>query len=488
MRFLLLFLVFPHCLAQQEPIKVRYLAEGKVYLDAGADRQLQVGDTVLIRQGAIRLIVEAVNSRTSLCRLEAGPMPEIGEVCQWVKPEGKPGDAAVQEPDAVQAEPVESGPSPPKSMRERAKKPLRGSVALEYAAFQSDLGEDRAQQGLRINLRSTEDQSGSFSFRIRTRTRFYDETPFRVERNLERTENRIYVAYVEQGRPDARFHWALGRILDADAASLGPVDGLRGRVTWGQGHGFSFLGGLQPEWEYSKFSSDIQKYGMVYTFDTPKAKVSSGAWHLAIGAMGEYLDGEVNREYVTIQNRYQGTHLGLFQSLEWDVNRDWRKDVTGKSSQLTNLFLRADWRTGGLRFGLQYDTRKNVRTYELLTEQEQYFDDLFRRGLRATLSYKWSRHDLIYLNVGQREREDGSEDATTFNLRYNRTHFFHRQLGFNVSGSQFQNGLSDGHQWGAEWTWQIPAGGDIRLGYTVSAYDYLSQAMQRENNWLTLAC
>ena len=77
----------------------------------------------------------------------------------------------------------------------------------------------------------------------------------------------------------------------------------------------------------------------------------------------------------------------LFQRAELDINRGWRREVSGKSYQFSNVGL-----TGNLRVTpsawafVTYSGLRNYRYYRNRLVPEDVFDSLLRQGLRAGLN------------------------------------------------------------------------------------------------------
>ncbi len=59
-----------------------------------------------------------------------------------------------------------------------------------------------------------------------------------------------------------------------------------------------------------------------------------------------------------------------------DVNRDWRKDITGESVSISNIYLSGRYKFSKIfTAGLSYDNRKTYLTYETKTIAEELFDN-----------------------------------------------------------------------------------------------------------------
>ncbi len=466
---------------------VTYLSADLVYVDAGSANGVSVGDQfAFYRDGQwlANLVVVSVAENRASCKLETDTQAlQLGDWC-YLRKRVEP---------SVPSEPAENTVNVSKERKPRTAKsvkrsPVRGSVSLQYYQFTDDSGNERGfkQPGLRVNLRGEELWGGAYAIRVRTRTRYTQrDRPFRTSTDDTIWYNRVYEASVTRAPQDSRTSLALGRIIPRGIPGIGPLDGAKFSFRSGN-HQIGAMGGTQPSWQYSDLSTQIQKAGIYYRFSGFKGAEKS-PWQSAVAAVSEQTDGEVNREFVHMNLSYRGQRFSAYQSAELDINRDWRKEVTGKSTQLTNLFVSAQYRPSGrITMGLNYDTRRNYRTYELMTEDERYFDDLFRRGIRANLSVKLSSNARVSASYGMRTKEGDDEDATSYYINYYNSRFFWDGVNLNVRTSGFQNGLTDGFNPSLRFGKQFSGGHALFATYSHSEYDVASTLETRTNSWVGL--
>ena len=70
-----------------------------------------------------------------------------------------------------------------------------------------------------------------------------------------------------------------------------------------------------------------------------------GGYDVMLAYVRENADGDVSREYLSLESRFSGGgRWSIFERAELDLNTGWRKEVTGNSTQLSNVSLSANLR------------------------------------------------------------------------------------------------------------------------------------------------
>lgn len=466
--------------------KVTYLSVDLAYIDAGTIAGVAVGDEVAFyREGqwVANLKVVSVSEKRSSCALDPGAqLLEVGDWAYLRKKVERP----IMAPDAVESRRAE--PQEVVKTRPTKRRALRGSISLQYYEFIDDSGNvrDFRQPGLRVSLKGDELWGGNYQVRLRTRTRYTErDKPFRSASDETIWYNRVYEASVTRTPEQSNLSVGMGRIVPREIPVVGPIDGMQVNLRMGNQQ-MGVLAGTQPTWQYSDVSTGIQKVGVFYRLFGFKGAEKS-RWQTSVAAVGEYTDGEINREYVFWNLTYRSETFYAYQSAEIDINRDWRADAAGKSTQLTNLYTSVQYHPSNrLSMGISYDTRRNYRTYELMSADERYFDDLFRRGLRFNLNVKVSNSANIAGSYGVRSKEDDDADATSYHLRFHQRRLFIDGLTLQLRVSGFRNGLTEGFNPSIRVGKKINRRHDVNATYTYSEYDLASALETRTNSWLGL--
>ena len=176
----------------------------------------------------------------------------------------------------------------------------------------------------------------------------------------------------------------------------------------------------------------------------------------------------------------QWNDLRFFQSSEIEVNRDWREEETQSSFQLTNLYLYLNWKIHDrLTAGISYDNRRNYLTYEYLTRDEQYFDDLFRQGYRMNIQWKILDHTRLMANYGVRSRE-GEDDTNSYFLSLYQSRLFTRRFNLSLRMHGFSGAVSEGTHPAIKLGIRFQNG--HMMNFSFETYDYTLLALDQDKS------
>jgi hypothetical protein len=138
--------------------------------------------------------------------------------------------------------------------------------------------------------------------------------------------------------------------------------------------------------------------------------------------IGSYRGGIVNREYLYLQQRSDNATFGVSMAEELDVNRAWKTDAGERALSFTSFYGHSTLhlsRAVDLRVG--FDNRRNVRLYRDKVTPETEFDDAYRQGASAGMSFRLGRH-LDFGGDGRSSRaaSSTSNDSYTMNVGFTR--------------------------------------------------------------------
>jgi len=127
----------------------------------------------------------------------------------------------------------------------------------------------------------------------------------------------------------------------------------------------------------------------------------------AAALTGTYVSGTVSREFVYWQNSFNlYRRFSLFQSVEIDLNRDWRRDVSGEDVTFSNFYVTANAELSSYAsLDFTYDSRKNYRIYETKETPDSLFDDLVHDGYRGGVTLRLPYRVNLGGNGGLRYRD-----------------------------------------------------------------------------------
>jgi hypothetical protein len=391
--------------AVAETPAINYISAENVYLNAGRHAGLVAGARVeVVRGGKTVAILEVihVSSNSASCRIvEQSSPPRVGDAVSFTPVDETP----PTEPERLATRTTVSatpGPAPTKNI-------VSGYVSLGtvWQADLTDSGVSSLQPVLSTRIRVKNAGGTGADFRVRYRARYYfrENAPGESIEADEWASRLTELALVYDDRL-ADFRWGVGRLIVPDMRGVGFVDG--GYLSYRISRLFraGFAGGFQPDPADMSPDADRLQAGGYLALDY----ASQRNWRLVSSAAlaGNYVSGTVSREFVYWQNKVDlFRRFFLFQSVEVDLNRDWRKDTTGESVTFTNFYLVANaevWRHTSVDF--TYDTRKNPRTYETRNTPDDLFDDGVYDGFGGGVSVRHPRGINGGLRAGVRYRED----------------------------------------------------------------------------------
>ncbi|HBY99937.1 MAG TPA: hypothetical protein DEO84_01330 [candidate division Zixibacteria bacterium] len=482
-------LIFSSASATDRGYSIKYISGESVYLDAGTNDSLVIGDRLRIVTGdsiSAELEIVFVADNSSSCKILSQTIPpKVGDKAiistaaprQMQETANPPAETSAV---AVIVPPVAST-APAKSSKTR----LDGSVSFQLYRW-DDLKSsnlDFTQPGIRFNLKARQIYGSNFSLFARTTSRHNQRTRS-YNRDVPKSDwrNRIYQLAVVYADDKAPFYFELGRIIFNNLSGVGYIDGILVQKSLSAKFNIGGFGGTQPEWQYSDFQTSIQKYGVYLGYangDLKKYRLES-----TLALTGEYHGSTVSREFVFLRNTLNlSNRWNFFQSSEVDINRGWRKEKSGKSLSITNLFVFGRGRLGKyLSAGLSIDNRKNYWTYELKSLADSLFDDILRRGLRVDLSIKPGKGYFISPNFGYNKRSGDGRATISYGISMNKSNFISSSQYANLQFSGFTGPFTDGYNYSFR-LGRYFRSNMLSLGYGAYIYQFNSGG-NHNNQWI----
>jgi hypothetical protein len=243
------------------------------------------------------------------------------------------------------------------------------------------------------------------------------------------------------------------------------------------------FGGAKPQWQYSDFQTSLQKYGLFLNYSQGDYKTLR--FESTLAAAGEYHDGTISREFIYFQNRFNdGSKWSIYQSTGIDINRDWRKDISGESVSISSLYLSGRYRfSNSVTAGLSFDNRKNYLTYEIKTIAEDLFDKALRQGLRANISLVLPQQTRFSANFGLRKKEGESETTYSYYTSLSKSNLIIRNLRGSINFSGFSNLYTNGYNPSARLSHYFNAGHSLGLKGGSYFYSLIDGEEKRSNHW-----
>jgi len=488
--------------AAERPISVSYVSSSSVYLDAGRADGIGLADRLrVVRRGdtVALLEVDFVAEHSSSCRI----VESHGEI--------RTGDRAVRSPDA------DSGPQPapapattpeldapapapvpvviqtdePAGYYRRPRTRTSGVVTLGFRSFDPGFGRSSTESLGRLSLRLREIGGRPWSLRVRGRAREIRRDGYGPSVEERQRSDRLYELSLAYDPPEGRFAFRLGRLSTGGFSSLGYLDGVLGEIRLGSLFAIGAFGGLRPDLTEFDLGSAGEKYGAYVRFATRRDGDAPYAEVLLGGASERAEGGDISRDYVTLESRFgSGSRWWLFQRAEIDLNRGWRREQTGSSSQVTNAALSGSVRLGrALRATVSYDQRRNYLTWENRPVlPEEVFTRFFREGGRVALEWQ-ARGWSASLGGGLERARDVDDPTTSAFLSVLKGGAFGRPLLLGGDLSWYQGGVAEGYVASLRARWSFRAGHDLALTVGGSETSLVEATLgpSRSNQWVRVS-
>lgn len=419
---LLMLVAVPASAQTTAEISVRYRSADTVYLNAGRAAGLEVGDRLeILRGGKVVAEVEVIFTaeQSASCRIVSER--QSIQPADRARRIGEASPAPVPAPPPPAPTPVQEEPARPSlfgGTRDRSRLSqtrLTGAISLDTETF-SDATEDRrdfTRTAARLNLRLRDIAGSPLQLRLRVRTLDEErERTFTGGIPESRSRDRLYELSLIYEPDDARYGFRLGRLGTSPFVGIGYLDGGLARVRLVRQLELGGFYGRRPEVEELGFDGSGSKYGLFVRL-APSASEGREPFELLLAGIREEGETGISREYVAVESRYDpGKRWSFYQHAEVDLNTGWREEVSGSSSQLSQLSFSALGRVSERsRLVISYDRFERYRTEETRFIPTELFDDLMRQGLRISYQAGPPRGLNLSVTAGARLREQSPLDA-----------------------------------------------------------------------------
>ncbi len=417
MRHLLLFLMFLLLarvgFGQATKLRratVKYVSVDGIYIDAGKQQGLVIGSKLFVVRSGKRIAtlkVQHLSTRSAACVIIRGSRNI------------KKGDRVVfaaQGATGVKNRNNLNQRKPATRKRKTRKRPvnaLSGFLAVQ-SYFQQDMSGGQlsiVEPGIEGKLVVKNLAGSGLALRIRHRSRFYHRSRAisSITPNNEWT-HRLYelaLVYDLDGMP---VEFGFGRVLSPHIRGLGYIDGAHFAMRMNPHMLLGFAAGSEPNDATSSLHFSRKKLGMFLTYERHSQNGQRLASTLALSA--SYEQNHVNREFVYLQNTYSFLQwFSLYQSVEVDINRGWRKQAQGHAFSFSNLYIIANAMPASfLSLNFSYDARRNVRTFDSFGIPDSLFDFSLHQGVSGGFSLTLPHDMSLRANASLRFQQGPTND------------------------------------------------------------------------------
>ncbi|KAA3613156.1 MAG: hypothetical protein D8M58_12675 [Calditrichaeota bacterium] len=468
-------------------VKVKYISADKVYIDAGKAVGVNVND-----------ILDIIKNGKSIARLRVVYVAEHSASCEIVS-----GKSAITVGASVKINPIKITPKTEKETNGRRtrqelkknKKSKKSSTRVSgYLGAQwyqfvdaQNVRNNFNQPTVRFKLKVKNMWDDAYNLKIKARSR-YNKRTRSISSDVPAKEwrNRIYEVSFSYDNPSSFLNYKAGRIISNKFSGVGYIDGLllqhnvTNKFHWG------LFGGTQPEWQYSGVQTGFQKYGLYLNY--VRGDYGQQRFESTLALAGAYHGSTVSREFLYFQNSYNsGRKWNFYQSLELDINRDWRKDATGETISLTGVYINGRYNiTNKMYVGLNYDNRKNYFTYETRNLVEGLFNDALRQGMRVSFNWRFLKNYRVFTNIGARKRDSNRDLTYSYTGGFSIANLFKQRMTLATRFSGFSNFYTEGMSPSISVSKYFRGGHSLRLNYGNYFYNLKTGGNERLNQWARL--
>ena len=487
--------------AEPAPIRVRQVLGEEVFLDAGRAAGLAIGQRLkVVRTDA------ATGAEDEIAELEIAFIASRSASCKIVQAKSAiaVGDLVLPGPAPVSATPPAApgtaggAPGAPGAQAKGGKPPgwdpaehtdYSGSIALRYQGFRDGgpAGRDFNQESALINIYAGHIGGSKFDFRLRG-------TPSREQiqtadgRSESRDNDRLYEATLSYEPPDARFTYQLGRLISGPLVGFDYLDGAVGEFHATRRFSLGAFYGSRSNGDQLEFGSPGRAYGgFVHWLDQGVGKPFYAEFLLE--AIGDYLDGEANREYLSFYGRQgSGSRWSLYERAEFDLGHKWEDRPNANSSQLSNVLFSGSYSfSKAVRLGVSYDQSRQILTLDDRFTPEELFDNALREGYRFTAYLGSAKTVRGNFSVGQRWKQGNPDRSLAYNANVYHSNVFNWNMLVGADYSGFDGDTSTGFRAGMRVQKYFRSGHDLELTFGLSSTELTLTREVRENQWLRLS-
>jgi hypothetical protein len=479
----------------KEVFKVTYLSSEHVYVDGGKADGIVVGARLHAKAGdgsqtVLEVVFAAEHSSSCVIAGGRGRIAVGDRVAVVSSPAVRapaPADTTRAPAFAETLEVWRPGPRP-RSSREATL--MSGSVSLLVYDWNdnSDADLDFTQTTARISLKARRLWGKELHFALRARAQ-YDQRAraYYGDAGENDWDNRVWEFSLGYGNPGAPVSLVAGRLLPRRMGGAGYIDGALAEWQFSTSLGAGLFGGRSPDWLYNNANLSLAKAGgyLSCSMGTP----DRFRFEQTAGVVGEYHGGEVNREFIVLQGRFgNGRRWGVDHTSQVDVNRGWRKEKSGSSAELSNLYVNGWTRIGNrVRLGIRYDNRTNVWTYENRALVDSLFDERLRQGARVQLELSPGSRTSLTGAFGYHDRSGDADPTLSYSGSIRRSGLFLAGVSIGLQAAGFDGPFEKGYNYAVRLGRSFSPGALIEGAYGGYSYSASDGTAYRDNRWVELS-
>lgn len=475
---------------RSDQLAVTYRSATSVYVSGGRAFGLAVGDRLNVVSGGqtvAELEVAFLAEHSASCRIVSAPgTVKTGDRVVRIGPPRAAVAAPASSPSPASTVPADP-PSPTTGGHARRRSSgygrLAGGMSAGYSGFfdASPSNRDVTELAVRYDVSARDLAGQPLEVRVRGTNRQVDRTGTRgfILTNKD-TRDRLYEASLAYAPLKGRVSGTVGRLGAHPFVSLGYLDGALAEVRPTSNIQIGAFAGNTVEMGGPAGGSKAGGFLRIAPRETRLR------YEVVVSGVRENQDGDVSREYLGLQGQLRAGALWLYQRAELDLNRGWREERAGTSTQLTDVRSLLSWRASPTRsVSLSYEQRRNYWAAFNRALPLEVFDDRVQQTLRADVDLARAGTAGIWAGGSLRLRE--GDDRTVYDVHggFRTPRFFSMRT--SVEGTLYRTISTLGVLGTARLGRDLKGGHRIDVSYSFNGYDVRGDEGRHQSQWVRLS-
>ncbi|MGA9406918.1 MAG: hypothetical protein WBW71_07280 [Bacteroidota bacterium] len=427
---------------------ISYVAASTVYIAAGYEQRIEVGDTLKIFRDSKEIgnvAVTAVARRTSIAQILVQHIPFlVGDDAVVMKTIlRQPNDTIMRmKGDTVHASNEASPIVHPNNTS--AENIVSGRVALQFnelVANDSHYNLSQPAALFRLSIRNLFGYGMQLSMDDRS---YYDPTnTYTQYGNTAGAEHRLYELSLRQDRPDAPIGFGVGRMTSSFVGGMGAFDGFQFYYRQNE-FTVGVLGGAQVNDPTSVLSNTGTKGSLFLNYRTGPDIFHYYDGTLAYGR--QMVSNKLDREFLYIQNTFAvDPALSFYESSEIELDQLTNGVITPafnfSNTNVSANYYPVEWFSANLG----YDATRPVYLFETMkSTPDSLFDKNLLQGYRATVTFHLPLSMTLSELATYRAKQDTTRDAHMFTTALRITDIFDTEFNPGIRYSNIVGEYSTG--------------------------------------------
>ena len=486
--FLILFISSALLFAQEKKefrFSVSYVASSIVYVDAGREQNISIGDSLIVYRDSTeiaKILVTAVSRKSTAAQIISELFTiKVGDV---VKIEKIILLDVLSATDTLTKKKSEAllteGKIEPKIL-ESNENIFSGRVSFQYSgSFAEDSRFNLNQPSVLIRMDGRNLYGTGITFSMYGRT-FYDLSKnYNRYGETSRTKMRMYEFLVEHNLPDNNSGYGIGRMTSRYVGGLGTFDGLHyfrreGNFTAG------VLLGARVQDRTMAIDGDDKKGALFLNYHYAPDFTNQYDGTIAYGK--QLMESKLDREFIYIQNSATiNQNISIYESTEIELN-DISNGKRKNAFKLSNTFLSVNYYPNNwLTTNFGFDATRSVYLFETMKEiPDTLFDKNLMYGYRANATVRLPYFISISGNVHWMTKKEDSRDAKNFSSTFRINDILSSGINFGARYANITGIFSDGNNF----TLDLDKTFFYNLSVTLRYDNYKYKILTQNQNYLT---